>query len=59
MNNETAGQRFIREHPDWPHECCFAGPCPYRAKEYGGENRICESPCDCEYFLQAKKEEQR
>lgn len=53
---DTPGQTFRHAHPDWPHECCYAGWCRYRTRYEGdrsdGTNPVrCESPGGpCDYY---------
>ena len=53
----TPGQTFRSAHPDWPHECCYAGWCHYRSRHAGDcadgvtEFVHCESPAGpCDYY---------
>ena len=53
-DDETPGERFRREEPDWPHECCYPGTCQHRTTV--DDVKRCESPSECDYLCQRPTE---
>ena len=53
----SEGRRFLRQHPDWPHECCSVDGCHYRERDLLGR-MTCHAPNECDYFIPQNAEAQ-
>lgn len=56
VDQRRPGEAFMAKHPDWPHECCFRGPCPHRTSSAGAMR--CEAPSDCEFYCEQPPQEE-